>query len=289
VGESGHARKTLQLDAARGLVAPPLWRGERLYCPHVDGSISVIDTRSLSVLVCADAGGSLVSTPVEITAPKPGFLVLRADGTLLLWNDDTGAFTTLACLETEVEPGAAYSEDVLVAGSTDGRLLAYDLKLGGLKWTADLGATIVSRPVVAKAVVYAATRAGDLWALSLLTGKPLRGWPHASGAAYDNGPAVAADRVYIGSPDKHIYAFDRTTGRQEWKLHVGGPVSSTPTLHGSYLFIGTADGRLVALDTVRRKILWDFPTAGAVRTQPRIVGKTVVFGSEDGFLYAIWE
>lgn len=289
VAASGHARRSLHLEAAQGLLAPPLWREDRIFCAHADGSFSVLDAERLTVLARGQAEGPLVSRPASVRSPKTGLLVLRSDGTLLVWDERAAVFTHVARLGVDVEPGAACAGDVVVAGGADSRLYAYDLKLGRTRWVAPLGSALAGPPVVQKGVVYAATRSGDLWALSFLTGEALQGWPFRLDASFPSGPEVTPRRVYIGSPDKHLYAVNAGSGRLEWKLYVGGAVSSAPTLLDETLYVGTEDGRLLAVDASERAVRWAFPTGGAVRTKPRALGKTVVFGSEDGFLYALWE
>ncbi len=289
VRESGHVRTSWPFQGACGLAAPPLVDLRTVMCPLADGDVAVLDAQTLVPSARIATGGPLVATPARTETPARGLVAMRRDGKIMFMASDAAAFEEIASLGENIETCAALSGDVLVAASASGRLYAYDLKVGRVSWTANLESAPAAAPVVSKGVIHASTRAGDLWAISLITGKPLLGWPFRSGSVFARGPEVSESLVFIGSPDKHVYAVNVATGRLEWKIYVNSPVTSECAVSGTSLYFGTEDGRLCSIDIVNRRIRWCFQTGGPVATKPLPAGKSVIFGSADGRLYSVWE
>ncbi len=287
--ESGHVRKSLVLEAACGPAAPPLIIGRQAFYPMADGGLALVDVENMVFASRVEAGGPPSSRPFAVSPPGKGVLLLLRNGSIRLLPEGADAFEAIENLGTEMEPGANFSEDVLVACATDGRIAAFDLKLNRVSWTASLSSAVSGPPAVAKGVVYAATKSGDLWALSIVTGKPLQGWPYRSESAFSAGPEVSENCAYVGSPDRHVYCVSLSTGRLEWKVHVESPVTSECTQSGSAVYFGTSDGRLVAVDTVDRRVKWSFATGGPVLAKPLATGDSVVFASTDGHVYSVRE
>lgn len=99
-------------------------------------------------------------------------------------------------------------------------------------------------------------------------------------------PVVGLDNVYFPAHDA-MYAVDRRTGEQRWKLSAGSPVYSTPLLHKGVLYFGSDNKQLWAVDAETGDRLWQFPTAGAIRSSLLYVAGVLYFGSDDGHVYAM--
>jgi hypothetical protein len=61
-------------------------------------------------------------------------------------------------------------------------------------------------------------------------------------------PALTATRVYVTSACGDLVALDRATGDEVWALNVGSPIFSQPSVAGGKVFLGTADGLLYAFE-----------------------------------------
>jgi hypothetical protein len=118
---------------------------------------------------------------------------------------------------------------------------------------------------------------------------------------------VAAGRVYVGSSDHSLYAFDAagsagcTAGTTRscpplWTAPTAGAVSSSPAVSGGEVYVGSDDSNLYAFDASGARTcsgspkvcspLWHAPTGGAVRSSPAVANQVVYVGSSDGQLYA---
>jgi outer membrane protein assembly factor BamB len=117
-----------------------------------------------------------------------------------------------------------------------------------LKWELDVsGSELPTAPIVAGDMVFIADRTGCVKALDT-NGQEI--WKaYASGAIYYP-PSVAHDRVYVGSADGRVYAFEATTGRLLWKFRVAPDVRRIPIYSRLINRAPVAGGVVVHGDTV---------------------------------------
>ena len=139
-------------------------------------------------------------------------------------------------------------------------------------------------PVTAGRLVFFGDDSGVVRALDA-DGK-LRWKAHTGGAVFCS-PAVAKGRVFVGSADGRVYAFDAATGQRLWcfraapaerwipvygKLISTWPVSGGVVVHGGVVYaaagIAHYDGTYVyALDAATGKPRWCNDTSGTVSAQ----------------------
>jgi outer membrane protein assembly factor BamB len=108
-----------------------------------------------------------------------------------------------------------------------------------------------SRPVVRNGVIFETT--GDrLEATDVASGQLLWSWDNArpqEGERRLTPPAVANDRVLVGTWDGRVISLDAMTGRTRWAVAVGAPCHWQPVMSGGRVFAGLEDGSLVAFET----------------------------------------
>jgi outer membrane protein assembly factor BamB len=117
-----------------------------------------------------------------------------------------------------------------------------------LKWTRTVAAgDLPTAPVAAGGLVFTANRLGAVQAHDL-GGAPV--WKnHVSGAVYYP-PVVAHDRVFVGSADGRVYAYEARTGRPLWAFRVA-PVERVISVFGKLISAWpVAGGVAVQGDTV---------------------------------------
>jgi outer membrane protein assembly factor BamB len=151
-----------------------------------------------------------------------------------------------------------------------------------LLWQAEVAAgELPTAPVVAGGIVFVADRAGVVRALDE-QGQPV--WKQYTAGAIYYPPAVANSRVYVGSADGRVYAFEARTGRFLWSYRVGPRdqrisvydklISSWPVAGGVVVQDGTVyaaaglahyDGTyVVALDAVTGQVKAENNSSGAL-------------------------
>jgi outer membrane protein assembly factor BamB len=88
-----------------------------------------------------------------------------------------------------------------------------------LQWTVDVsGSVLPTAPVTGGGMVFLADRSGAVRAFDP-EGKPV--WTQYAGGPIYYPPAIAHDRVYVGSADGRVYAFAARTGTFLWSYRVG--------------------------------------------------------------------
>lgn len=231
-----------------------------------------------------------------------------------LWRYDAGE--TLRSTPI-VREGTAY------IGTSDGFLVAVNLKDGTPRWRFDLGGYPVrsapalgertvyvasgytfyainanegserwrfsmeyageSSPTVAGDTVYIASKEHLLFALDATTGE--RKWAYKTDGLLFGAPAVTDDLVIIGGDDGDIFAIEAESGLLSWKVEAGGGVYSTPAVDGDMVVVTLNDRTTLALDLATGKELWTYSVGGDA--SPAMIDGAVLVGSNDGGVYAL--
>ncbi|WP_444814996.1 pyrroloquinoline quinone-dependent dehydrogenase [Variovorax brevis] len=133
-------------------------------------------------------------------------------------------------------------------------------------------------PIVVDGVMYITTSYNHIYALDAATGKEFWHYKHKMGAVttYCCGPnnrgvAVMGDRLYMGTLDAKLMAFDAKTGKVLWSTQIADPEAGysetmAPVAVNGKILIGTNGGEygirgfVKAFDANDGKELWSFAT-----------------------------
>jgi alcohol dehydrogenase (cytochrome c) len=133
-------------------------------------------------------------------------------------------------------------------------------------------------PIVVDGVMYITTSYNHIYALDAATGKEFWHYKHKMGAVttYCCGPnnrgvAVMGDRLYMGTLDAKLMAFDAKTGKVLWATQIADPETGysetmAPVAVNGKILIGTNGGEygirgfVKAYDANDGKLLWTFDT-----------------------------
>jgi outer membrane protein assembly factor BamB len=98
-------------------------------------------------------------------------------------------------------------------------------------------------------------------------------------------PATDGMRVFAGSHDGQVAAFDAQTGKKLWAVKTDLPLASGPGYGDGVLAFGTSDGDLVALDANTGAQRWVQPVGSEVLAAPAIgPGGVIALRTVDGRL-----
>lgn len=112
-------------------------------------------------------------------------------------------------------------------------------------------------------------------------------------------PAVVGGRLFVGSGDAHVYAFDARTGERLWRFRAATSVTGSPALSGELVYVTDHSSTLYALDAGSGERRWAVETGETVpfpwgyesgdiyASSPVIADGTVFFGAGDGHVYAV--
>jgi outer membrane protein assembly factor BamB len=160
----------------------------------------------------------------------------------------------------------------LIALTAPGEALAIRAVDGQVIWRRPLGAASPHRAVAGESAWFISLADGRVVALAMQTGEPL--WERQLTGTISE-PAVAPDRVFVGSTDNFLYAFDADTGRQEWRWRNGGDVIGAAA-DGDLVYFASLDNIIRAVNRGNGNQRWKKPTGTRPVAPPRAFGGVVV-------------
>lgn len=104
-------------------------------------------------------------------------------------------------------------------------------------------------------------------------------------------PVAAGGLVFVADRSGIVRALD-SQGRLKWKAYTGGPIYYPPTIDNGRLFVGSADGRIHAFEAASGKALWRYRVGPGTRLIPvfgKLISTWPVAGgvvAENGVVYA---
>jgi outer membrane protein assembly factor BamB len=222
--------------------------------------------------------------PNEWRAPRPREL----------WSVDTGGAPVWAGIERDPKSG------VLFVGNENGVVHAIDRK-GGVKWKFETGKAIRAQPAVLGDAVYVHSDSGHVYKLRLRDGAEI--WRARVDAGSEPriptneektrwdryGSSFVADKkhVYVASRDKHLYALDRKTGREVWRVAAGDIMTATPALYRDLVVFAAYDGKVQAVSAGDGAPRWSHDAKLAVAGDLTVAGDRVLLGSRSYDLVAL--
>jgi outer membrane protein assembly factor BamB len=188
------------------------------------------------------------------------------------WTFDTGA-AVWAGIERDAASG------LIFVANDAGTLHALDPK-GAERWHFATGKPIKARPAAIGDSVYLASDSGFLyrldkrsgaerWRAKIDRGSPERIPTNKEGSRWDRyGSSIVADgkRVYVGSRDSTLYAFDLATGKEQWRVATKDMMTATPALYRDLVLFADYKGIVQAVGASDGKVRWTYdaqlPVAG---------------------------
>ena len=188
-------------------------------------------------------------------------------------------------------PPAITRDGIMIVGSADNNVSAFNAQDGSLLWSVSPGGTINSHPAIGTDdVVYfcVSKESNKICALNTKTGSKF--WECFLPSKMSASPAIGKNGLLYASTDNgDLHAFDSNTGEKLWTKQTGGPIKSSPSIGpDGTVYIGSYDNYLYALNGQSGETIWAFLTRGAVMSAASIgSNETVYIGSTDHRLYAL--
>lgn len=190
--------------------------------------------------------------------------------------------------------------DLVIFGSGDGNVYAFDARSGAERWRAATGGRVRTSPAMADSSVYFGSTDGVFYAFDLATGT-LRWKYETEGVSHDatvvgfdrksiqSSATVNGENVFFGSRDGGVYSLARSTGVLAWRAgHKFSWIVGSPAVAGDRLYVGGSDGQfLECLNRDSGEFIWQIPTGARVFSSPAVAGDVLFVGSHAGSLDAI--
>src|SRR6185437_9983314 len=142
----------------------------------------------------------------------------------------------------------------LYFGSSDGTFYAVDAESGRLHWETKASGPVSSSAAAKDGIVYVVCRPNVLYALNSETGAVR--WRRDLGADkgvqnywdfFESSPVLDESRLFVGSGDGRLYAFEADSGRQLWSYDAGSRIRSTPAVSDHTVVFGAMNGSVYAV------------------------------------------
>ncbi len=208
---------------------------------------------------------------------------VESDGTLA-WSADVRSRTGVGIVadgERVYTAGdAADSQETRRVSSDADELVALNAETGDLAWSRD-GVGEVQTPTVVGGLVYT-TDEGGLSALDAETGT--EAW--STSVEAEHPPTVGHGGVYVLGGGS-LSMFDAGVGIEQWTVDAPFDAVGEPALADERLYIGTADGSVVAVDAETGTEAWTTTVDWSIRTNVAATSDTVYVAGDDGKLAAL--
>jgi len=251
--------------------------------------------------------GEVMPSPVDIDG---SLYVGTGDGNVykldsasgkLLWKTDIQSFVSMSS-------PVAGDGNIFLGGTYPNYFYALDQQTGKVAWKMTIPGLVATgisdcTPAYASGIVVqeATIESGDsakpvanvLLALDAKTGRIV--WQHrmdsgASPPAMKTAtPMIDSGVVYEGSPVSGDYfAFDLSTGKQLWKLHLGGQIRAGAAILDGVAYVPYHSGDIAAIRTSDGKLLGQKHIGGSFGpSSPVIVGGTLYVSNVFGWVTAV--
>ncbi|MBC7386027.1 MAG: PQQ-binding-like beta-propeller repeat protein [Cryobacterium sp.] len=234
-----------------GVVSELAAEKKNVYFGGGDGFLYCLSAETGKLVWKYEVKQSLVSRPTIVNGR---LFVTAADDTLYALDAGTGKWLwsykrrtpQTATIHAASAPLVDGGE--VIAGMSDGFLVALSLEEGVLKWERKLQVT---------------TKFTDV----------------------DASPVLSGDTVYIPSYDGALYSLRRKGGDTLWRFDAGG--ARKVTIDQSVIYLPSSNGSVYALSQANAKVLWQFDIDRGVPTSIVITERYAIFASSHQYLYVV--
>jgi outer membrane protein assembly factor BamB len=161
-----------------------------------------------------------------------------------------------------------------------------------LDWMQDVSSGVGNgSPIIVDSVVFIGNLRGELYALSVVTGKSL-GWT-GMGDAIQGSPVINGSSAFVAlsNSKESIASYNLMEGKVRWSKRCGD-IEVSPLLYRQNLYAGTVSGLLYCLEASDGETRWKFElpdntSLKGIRSSAAAESSIVVFGADDGFIYAL--
>jgi outer membrane protein assembly factor BamB len=116
----------------------------------------------------------------------------------------------------------------------------------------------------------------------------LRGRPVVwSGTGWTGQPSKLGKWLFVGSVDRHLYAFEASTGVLAWKLRAGRMFKSSVCVFENRIYVGNVDNYLRCVDAATGRVLWKLDTGADLDSSPCVVEGRLYIAGESGFARSV--
>lgn len=186
--------------------------------------------------------------------------------------------------------GAAYVAD----GNTQSNVYSVNVNTGKKIWQTPLQGSMYCEPVLSDNLLIAGCSNGYLYALNKETGSiewnidfnPPKSGNDIGNSKIDEVNGVAADNhglIYVAT-NTGIFAMNTKMQQSLWYHSTPQLVPFAPVLTEQEVIYGDVSGNIVCLDKISGSVKWNLSSSAPINSQPYLIGGIVIFGNDGGQL-----
>jgi eukaryotic-like serine/threonine-protein kinase len=172
--------------------------------------------------------------------------------------------------------------DMLLIGDAGGKLVAFDINSGDLKWSYKTGGGIYSDVSIWKGKIYFASDDKNFYCLD--TGGNLV-WKKYLDTKFLSSSTFYNENVICAGVNGKIYSLNMNTGDINWQYETKGTITASPVLNNNKIFIGSYDTFFYCIDANKGEVLWKYQFDERIRTTAVIWKNYIVVANDDKSIY----
>jgi outer membrane protein assembly factor BamB len=260
----------------------PAYSGGVVYIGDLGGWLHAVDASTGKKIWAFKAGNEIKSSPVVV---GDRVLIGSYDQNLYCVSTRNGSLLWKFKTNGPVHSTPSISGDLAFIAGCDEFFHAIRITDGKEQFSVSSDAYTGASPAILGAAAYYGTFDNEVLMVDLTQHRvawryqhPQRHFPFYSSAA------VTANRVVVGGRDKMVHGLT-PAGKGVWTFDTRARVESSPAIAGDRVFVGSNDGRFYVLSLNDGAKLWEFNAGAPLSASPAIARGRIVIGSQDGRLY----
>ena len=260
----------------------PAYGGGAVYIGDLGGWLNAINASNGQKLWAFKAGGEIKSSPVVV---GDRVLIGAYDEYLYCLSARDGSVLWKAKTNGPVHSTPSIADGMAFIAGCDELFRAIRISDGKEVFNVSSGAYTGASPALRGGSAFYGTFDNEVLGVNLSERKiswryehPQRKFPFYSSAA------VTGTRIVLGGRDKMVHGLT-LAGKSAWTFTTRARVESSPAIAGNRVFVGSNDGRFYVLGLNDGAVLWEFNAGAPLSASPAIANGRIVIGSQDGRLY----
>lgn len=260
----------------------PAYGGGTVYIGDLGGWLNALNASDGKKLWAFKTNGEIKSSPVVV---GDRVLIGSYDETLYCLSTKDGSVKWRFKTNGPVHSTPGIADGMAFIAGCDELFRAIRISDGKEVFNVSSGAYTGASPALRDGSAFYGTFDNEVLSVNLAEHKiawhyehPQRKFPFYSSAA------VTRERVVIGGRDKMVHGLT-LAGKMAWTFATRARVESSPAIAGDRVFVGSNDGRFYVLSLSTGAKLWEFEAGAPLSASPAIANGRIVIGSQDGKLY----
>ncbi len=260
----------------------PAYGGGVVYIGDLGGWLNAVSATEGKKLWAFKTNGEIKSSPVVV---GDRVLIGSYDEHLYCLSARDGALVWRSKTNGPVHSTPSISGGMAFIAGCDELFRAIRIANGAEVFNVSSGAYTGASPALRSGLAFYGTFDNEVLSVNLAQKQiawryqhPQRKFPFYSSAA------VSTTRVVVGGRDKLVHGLT-LAGKGVWTFATGARVESSPAIAGERVFVGSNDGRFYVLGLNDGAKLWEFNAGAPLSASPAIANGRIVIGSQDGRLY----